>query len=71
MFIELTDRDSGHRVLVNMARVAGMIASVSEKGGTFVNYDGDYAETVSETLDEIAEKVQALGGRVLLKGDAT
>jgi hypothetical protein len=72
MLIELTEIDNGRRVLVNADSVVYVVNLVGEQtGGTLISFGAGSWIKVSENLDEIAEKVQGLGGRVLLKGDAT
>lgn len=66
--IELTDRASGNSVLVNVDLVARWIPC-QYIPGVFVFFSAEEDITVSETLDEIAEKVKSLDVPVLRKGE--
>ncbi len=67
--IELTDCVAyGNPVLVNMDLVT-IIQSSDGWNRTAIGFGTDKHLTVSETLDEIAEKVRSLGVPVLRKGE--
>ena len=67
MLIELTDRDDGRGVLVNVDRATLINAFVGSVVGSVIHFGADEWVRVSGTLDEIAEKARALGCRVLMK----
>jgi len=67
--IELTEHSTGKGVLVNVDLVT-YVRPNHYRGGMMVSFAAEEDVTVSETIDEIAEKVKSLGVSVLRMGVA-